>query len=60
MTSPESLREKLEEIAAVCALAAAEIEAGGIEDAIATIDETLEFNGNTLETVQTSLNALLS
>ena len=54
----DALAEKLEEVATCCTLAIAHLQSGGIEDAVTTLDETIDFGGDTLEKVQNGLSAL--
>jgi hypothetical protein len=51
------LADKLTEIADCCRLAAEQVTTGTLDWAVSTIDECVEFGGDTLEKVQRELQA---
>jgi hypothetical protein len=55
MKSTEEIIEKLQEVAACCTMAAAQVERSEYQYAIDTLDETVEFGGDTVEKIQNIL-----
>jgi hypothetical protein len=51
----EIISSRLQEIAACCTTAAAQVERGEYQYAIDTLDETIEFGGDTVEKMQNIL-----
>lgn len=51
----EEITQKLQEIAFCCTMAAAQVHRGEYQYAIDTLDETVEFGGDTVEKIQNIL-----